>query len=120
MPSARCLFRRSPASRPALTGFPFTDEDLNYMVNWPSGINLGEAHVHAKRSGTNWDFGFTLDAGIPGFPVRDTYHAQSDISLCSVSFDRSTVHGARKDDEKETIDAVRGIVTRVIKNGGQI
>ena len=112
-------FQAQSSVPPPLTGFPFTDEDLNYSVNWPSGINLGESHLHANRSGATWDFAFSLDAGIPGFPVRDTYHAQSNTNLCSVSFDRSTVHGVRKDDEKETIDAGRGIATRVIKSGGR-
>ena len=23
------------------TGFPFTDESLQYNINWPSGLNLG-------------------------------------------------------------------------------
>ena len=103
----------------ALTGFPFTDEDLNYSVNWPTGINLGEAHLHAKHSGINWNFGFTLDAGIPGFQVKDIYRADSLPDFCSVSFDRSTTHGPRTVDEKETIDSSRGISTRVTKNGGR-
>jgi hypothetical protein len=99
-----------------LTGFPFTDEDLNYSVNWPSGINLGESHLHATRSGTSWDFGFNLDASLPGFPVTDVYHAESTPGWCSISFERTTVHGPRKVDEKETIDAASGMVTRVAKS----
>ena len=104
---------------PALIGFPFTDEELSYTVNWPSGINLGEAHMHAKRSGTNWDFEFTVDAGIPGFQVKDIYRAEATPGLCAVSFDRSTIHGPRTVDEKETIDASRGIATRTPKSGGR-
>lgn len=99
-----------------LTGFPFTDEDLNYAVNWPSGINLGESHLHARRSGANWDFGFSVDASLPGFPVTDVYHAESNPGWCSISFDRATVHGARKIEDKETIDAGGGTATRVAKN----
>jgi hypothetical protein len=109
----------SPPKPPALTGFPFTDEDLNFTVNWPSGINLGEAHLHAKRSTANWNFGFTLDAGIPGYQVSDNYNADSLPEFCSVSFDRTTTHGSRKVDEKETIDASRGIATRAPKSGGR-
>ena len=104
---------------PALTGFPFTDEDLNYSVNWPSGINLGEAHLHAKRAGTNWNFAFTIEAGVPGFQLKDAFHAESTSDFCSTSFDRSTMHGARTGDEKETIDRGRGVATRVTKGGGQ-
>ena len=35
----------------ALTGFPFTDESLNYSINWPSGLSLGEAHLHGEAGG---------------------------------------------------------------------
>jgi hypothetical protein len=101
-----------------LTGFPFTDEDLNFSVNWPSGINLGAAHLHAKRAGAKWNFTFTLDAGVPGFQVKDAYHGESTAEFCSVSFDRATIHGSRKTEEKETIDRNRGIATRVTKGSG--
>lgn len=111
-------FEAQPSAPPALTGFPFTDEDLNYSVNWPSGINLGEAHLHAKHAGSNWNLTFSLDAGIPGFEVRDVYHGESTAELCSVSFDRSTTHGSRKVDEKETIDSNRSIATRATNKGG--
>ena len=66
------------ANQPTLTGFPFTDEDLNYSINWPTGNSLGEAHLHAKHAGANWNFSMTLDAGVPGFTVKDSYH--SDIA----------------------------------------
>jgi hypothetical protein len=114
-------FSQKPASTPppALSGFPFTDEDLNYSVNWPSGINLGEAHLHAKRAGSNWNFSFTIDAGVPGFQVKDAFHAESGSDFCCTAFDRSFVHGMRSGDEKETIDRDRGIATRVTKSGGQ-
>ena len=29
------------------TGFPFTNETLNYTGHWPSGVGLGEAHLSA-------------------------------------------------------------------------
>ncbi len=111
-------FRAQSSTPPALTGFPFTDEDLNYSVNWPSGINLGEAHLHAKRAGSNWNYSFTLNAGIPGFQVQDIYHGDSTADFCSSSFDRETTHGSRKVDEKETVDRARGVVTRATSGGG--
>jgi Protein of unknown function (DUF3108) len=113
------LFQAQSAAPPALTGFPFTDEDLNYSVNWPSGISLGEAHLHAKRAGTNWNFSFSIDVGVPGFQVKDAFHAESTADLCSTSFDRSTMHGTHTGEEKETIDRGRGIATRATKGGGQ-
>ena len=112
-------FQAQPSAPPALTGFPFTDEDLNYSLNWPTGINLGEAHLHAKHDGTNWNFALTMDAGIPGFQVRDIYHAGSSADFCSASFDRTTAHGSRKTQETETIDGSRKIASRATKDGGQ-
>jgi Protein of unknown function (DUF3108) len=113
---------QSQSGAPApLTGFPFTDEVLNYSINWPSGINLGEAHLRAKHSGANWNFTFTVDAGVPGFQVKDVYHGQATPELCSTSFDRTARHGSRKADEKETIDRGRGLATRITntQDGGQ-
>jgi hypothetical protein len=113
--------RATEAAPATPTGFPFTDEDLNYSVNWPSGISLGEAHLHAKHSGANWSFGLNLDAGVPGYAVKDTYHSDAVPDLCSLSFDRKTSHGARAAEERETIDRDHGTVTRLTlsKDGGK-
>jgi hypothetical protein len=100
------------ATPPALNGFPFTDEDLNYSVAWPGGANLGEGHLHAKHSGADWNFTLTLDARIPGFAVKDTYRSDTVGDLCSASFDRSTTHGSHVIKEKQTIDRDRSTATR--------
>ncbi len=112
-------FGAQPLSTPSssLTGFPFTDEDLAYSINWPSGITLGEAHLHAKHAGAKWNFTFTVDAGVPGFQVKDAYRGESTAEFCSASFDRNTSHGTRKTEEKETIDRNRGVATRVTTKG---
>ncbi len=111
----------APAAAPALTGFPFTNEDLNYSVNWPSGISLGDAHLHAKRSGADWNFSLTLDAGVPGYKVKDSYRSETVADLCSASFERTMSHGARATDERETIDRSRATATRqtLSKEGGK-
>ncbi|MDQ6662814.1 MAG: hypothetical protein M3Z23_00275, partial [Acidobacteriota bacterium] len=45
------LFLALPASAATTpTGFPFADEDLNFTINWPSGLSLGEAHMRARHS----------------------------------------------------------------------
>jgi hypothetical protein len=105
----------------APTGFPFTEEDLNYSVNWPTGIGLGEAHLHAKHSGPNWKFELSLEAGVPGYAVKDSYHSDSVPDFCSTSFERSTSHGARAVQELETVDRDRGTATRstVSKDGSK-
>jgi len=63
----------APPSPQQLNGFPFTDETLNYSVNWPSGLSLGEGHLSAKHSSAGWNFELNLDAGVPGYPVKDSY-----------------------------------------------
>jgi hypothetical protein len=109
---ATLSFAAAPvATQPALTGFPFTDEDLNYSINWPTGANLGEAHLHAKRSGTNWNFSLSLDAGLPGFAVKDTYRSEMGPDYCSASFERSTSHASHTGQDHQTIDRDRATAT---------
>jgi hypothetical protein len=115
--SASSFYDASAAS-PGLTGFPFTDESLNYSVNWPSRLSLGEGHLRARHSGTAWDFELSLDAGVPGFSVKDTYRSISNADFCSLALDRITSHGSRKTDEKETIDPAGGSAKRMSSGGG--
>ncbi len=104
-------------NQPKLTGFPFTDEDLNYAIVWPTGTSLGEAHLHARHSSANWNFALTLDASVPGFTIKDSYHSDIVPDFCSVSFDRATSHGSHTTQEKETIDRERGIAARSTLSG---
>jgi hypothetical protein len=118
---SQLLVFAAPVSTPAPTGFPFADEDLNYAITWPSGIGLGDAHMHAKHTGANWNFSLNIDAGVPGFAVKDTYHADAVGDLCSTSFERTTSHGSRTAKERLTIDRDRSIATRatVAKDAGK-
>jgi hypothetical protein len=113
-----CLGIAGIGSMPAapVTGFPFADEDLTYTVNWPSGLSLGEGHMHAKHEGSNWSFELLVDASVPGFQVKDVYRSVSNAGFCSVSFDRNTSHGSKKAQEKETIDGTTA--TRDTLSGG--
>ncbi len=103
-------------NQPKLTGYPFMDEDLNYSIIWPTGISLGEAHLHALHAGDKWNFSFTLDAGIPGFTVKDSYHSDvvpnGPADFCSTSFDRSSTHGSHVTNEKETISREHAMASR--------
>jgi hypothetical protein len=85
---------------------------------WPSGISLGEAHLHSKHSGPNWDFTFNLEVGVPGFPVKDTYRANTDPDYCSISFGRTISHGSHLSEENETVDRDRHAVTRTQSKSG--
>jgi len=109
----------------AQTGFPFSSETLNYTVNWPSGLSLGEAHLGATRSegvkgqGDQWSFELALDASVPGFAVADRYRATASSDLCSLTFDKELAHGARKTHESITFDAHDGVAHRDTVGGGK-
>jgi hypothetical protein len=108
----------APPAAPALTGFPFQDEELTYTLKWPGGLSLGEGRLKAKHNATSWDFTMSLDGSIPGFDVKDNYNANAPGDLCTAMFERTSTHGPRKTAEKETIDSERGVVKRETLKGG--
>jgi hypothetical protein len=103
---------QAKAAHPVLKGFPFTNESLSYTVNWPSGLSLGDAHMSATGTPAGWRFDFTLDAGIPGFTVKDSFESTATKDLCSETFRKNTSHGNKKGDETVTIDQAAGVATR--------
>ena len=99
-------------------GFPFTDESLTYSINWPGGLGLGESHLRAHRAGAEWNFEMTIDAGIPGYQVKDYYRSVASAAFCSTVFNRNSSHGLKKVEEKEIIAS--GEVTRsTLHEGGE-
>ena len=106
------------AAPAANVGFPFADEQLNYSINWPSGLSIGEGHLLAKKAGGHWNFSLSMDAGIPGFAVKDEYRAQAAGELCSSLFTKKTTHGTKKVDEATTVDYSKKIATRATGNNG--
>ncbi len=95
-------------------------ESLRYTINWPSGLSLGEATLdtaHAKDG--NWEFVLDIDASIPGFAVRDHYHAQANAGLCGISLDKKFVHGTHKNEEHTTFDQSGHTATRQTVGGGK-
>jgi hypothetical protein len=91
---------------------PLAAETLHYSINWPSGLNLGEASI--VSSSPNGDkprnFEVTLNASVPGFAIKDQYASTATEALCSLSLSREVQHGAKKSKETETFD--HGQVTR--------
>jgi hypothetical protein len=108
---------QAKSPQPVLKGFPFTNESLSYTVNWPSGLSLGETHISATGTPTGWKFDFTVDAGIPGFAVKDSFESIATKDLCSETFHKKTSHGSKKGDETVTIDQAAGVATRTPANG---
>ncbi len=104
--------------------WPQSDETLSYSVQWPSGLELGEAQMQAKKvkaaagAEDKWDLQFTLNAAVPGFTVKDRYHSLTTSELCSIAFDKESLHGKRVVSEATTFDQQTGSATRETKGGG--
>jgi hypothetical protein len=88
---------------PALTGFPFQDETLQFHLSLPAGASLGEGRMQARRKEDGrWEFQLSLDASIPGLTIADRYRSVATADLCSVEFERDLAHGQRRSKEKIT------------------
>lgn len=98
---------------------PASAESLRYTINWASGLSLGEATLRADKGKEAWDFEVTMDASIPGFALRDDYHAAATLDLCSLELDKSFTHGTKKGDEKVTFDQQNHTATRQTNGGGK-
>lgn len=89
---------------------PVFSETLHYSINWPSGLSLGEATLRSDRTGdgtgaaAGWDFELNLDAGVPGFTIRDQYHSTASVDFCSGQLDKKTSRGSRKQEERVVFD----------------
>lgn len=104
----------------APVGFPFADESLNYLVKLPGGASIGTAHVTARRDPVRgWTFDFAMDASLPNIPLTDHFSSLASPELCSIRFDRTSVHGARKLKEFTVIDRSRSVAVRATAGGGQ-
>ena len=103
----------------------FANEQVHYTINWPSGLSLGEAQLHAVRSKSEGNapdrlsLEFSIDAALPGFQVEDRYHSDATSEFCSLDFDRRFQHGRKKSEEKSTFDPENGTVERETKGGGK-
>lgn len=101
----------------------FPNETLDYTINWPTGLSLGEAHWKARNIGSAqspvWDFDMSFDARIPGFSLINSYHAVTAGHYCMDTLTRDLEHGATKTTESETVDHKNSTVTRkTTSNGG--
>lgn len=103
----------------------FSNEQLHYSINWPSGLSLGEAQLSASRTKLaengpeRLDLNFIVDAAIPLFQVQDRYHSEATSDFCSLLLERKSSHGQRKTEEKTTFDPEKGTAVRETKGGGK-
>ncbi len=100
------------------TAAPPEEETLNYTVNWPSGLSLGEASLRARSAGERWEFEFELDAAVPGYTVQDRYRSIARPDLCALELEKRFAHGVRKGHERTSFDADRNVAVRETLGGG--
>jgi len=104
---------------------PVSAESLRYVIDWPSGLSLGEATLRSDRTGDGpdkgrqqWSFELNLDASVPGFAVRDDYRSRATSDLCTLELDKDYAHGKRKGQERLTFDQKKHTVSRKTLSGG--
>ena len=95
----------------ALCCVPLAAETLNYSLNWPSGLSLGEASLKSNRAEA-WAFEMEIDASVPGFAIRDTYRSSASSDLCSEQLDKTVAHGSRTSQERIVFDQHKNVATR--------
>jgi len=106
-----------PARVPSEPAAPAA-EQLHYVINWPSGLGLGEASLtfrHAPgKAGepARVEGDLKIDASVPGFRVADHYQSTASPNFCSESFDKILRHGERHSDETLQFDRQSGTVVR--------
>ncbi len=88
-------------------------ESLRYNLKWPSGLSLGEAAL--ESSGLT--FSLALDASLPAFPIRDRYTSSTTAQLCTIRFERETLHGSKKANERIVVSP-DGAIKRETVGGG--
>jgi Protein of unknown function (DUF3108) len=99
--------------------FPAPAETLRYNINWPSGLSLGEATLTSVHGQDQWTFDLTIDASVPGFALRDRYHATANPDFCSAMLDKKFTHGHRTGEEQITFNQEKRTATRQTVNGGK-
>jgi hypothetical protein len=105
-------------------------QTLHYVINWQSGLSLGEATLTSSRAlwvvgGTEsarWSFDLDIDASVPGFAIRDHYASTASPGaagaggagpeVCSVKLDKTVHRGSHKSEETVTFDQDQHTVTR--------
>lgn len=98
---------------------PANGENLQYMINWPSGLSLGEGKIKANREGDLWKFELQFEAALPGFVVSDRFLSQTSLNQCSVEFEKELLHGKRRSQEKISFDGGQHTATRQTVGGGK-
>jgi len=93
-------------------------EQFHYVINWPSGLGLGEASLTFRNAPATSNVAgrvegeLKIDAAVPGFQVADRFNSMAGANYCSTSFDKVVRHGSRQADETMRFDQAHGTVMR--------
>jgi hypothetical protein len=100
---------------------PVSADGLHYVINWPSGLSLGEATLNLdaqkaadeSKSAMEWSSDFEIVASLPGFAITDHYHSTAEgKDMCSVKLDKTVRRGEHKSEETDTFHQDTHTVTR--------
>jgi|SRR5579871_493222 len=112
-----------------LSILPISAETLHYVINWPSGLSLGEAtlstnHMMSSTGAYSHEFlisDFEVAFSIPGYTVSDHYHSSAEGTgngLCSTKLEKTVRRGSRKGGETITFHQDTHTITRETQGEG--
>ena len=104
----------APPDQPAKS----KSETLNFTVNWPSGLSLGEGQLVSTQTPDGWSFSMNVEAAIPAFAVAESAKSKATADFCSVELEKTGTRGKREVTEVTTFDASNMTATRETKKGG--
>ena len=111
---------KTPAS-PKAVSFP-QKEALRYVLNWESGLSLGDAQLTANPAAGdagNWEFSLQMQAAVPKFPIAEFARSLASSNFCTLESEKKAVRGQHKADEKTTFEPRLLKATRQTINGGK-
>ena len=117
-----------------LSFLPASAETLQYVINWPSGLSLGEATLSSNHMQASTGVGthevltsdFEIGFSILGYTISDHYHSSAATSgagkdLCSTKLEKTVRRGSRKSGETITFNQDKHTITREtqVEGGGK-
>jgi hypothetical protein len=115
---ASAAYPQSHSVAPAAAKTPVS-ETLRYNVNWPSGLSLGEGQLTASMQDNEWSYGFSMEAAVPGFTLREAAKAKAASDFCSIELEKNATRGKRTVDETTTFDQKNFTAVRKTNKGGK-
>ena len=107
------------ADAPASAAKTSKAESLRYTLSWATGLDLGQAILTSAPSNSGLNFGFQMDASLPGFSLSESAESRATTDYCSTLLYKRGTRGKRKVDEKTEFDPAKMTATRRTEGGGK-